>query len=195
MGSRSSPGDSSDATEIASSLERPERFAAIFDRHFDSVHGYLARRIGASLADDLAAHTFVVAFERRQSFRDTADTARPWLLGIATNLMRNQWRAERRATAALASLASEQAAGRATPDAERPATEMLAVALEQLDRGQRDALLLYAWEGLSYEEIAVALGVPIGTVRSRIARARSRLSSALSTSDPASSRQEIANDR
>jgi RNA polymerase sigma factor (sigma-70 family) len=192
MGSRSLPGDSSDATEIASSLERPERFAAIFDRHFDSVHAYLARRIGASMADDLASQTFVVAFERRHSFRDTVDTARPWLFGIATNLMRNQWRAEQRALAALARLAAD-AVPAAAPDPQE--SDRLAAALTQLDRGQRDALLLYAWEGLSYEEIAAALGVPIGTVRSRIARARSHLSSALAASDPASSRQEIANDR
>jgi len=88
MGSRSPSTDPSDASVIAGSLQRPEQFAAIFDRHFDSVHAYLARRIGASLADDLASQTFVVAFERRESFRATVDSARPWLFGIATNLMR-----------------------------------------------------------------------------------------------------------
>jgi len=192
MGSRSPSTDPSDASVIAGSLQRPEQFAAIFDRHFDSVHAYLARRIGASLADDLASQTFVVAFERRESFRATVDSARPWLFGIATNLMRNQWRAEQRALAALARLASD-ARRAAAPD--RQEGDRLAAGLAQLDRGQRDALLLYAWEGLSYEEISAALGVPIGTVRSRIARARSRLSSLLSAPNPPPSRQEIANDR
>ena len=192
MGSRSSPSDSSDASAITASLERPERFAAIFDRHFVSVHAYLARRVGASLADDLASQTFVVAFERRHSFRDTVDTARPWLFGIATNLMRNEWRAEQRALAALVRFDQE---GREAPEPNSSLGEPLANALEQLDRGQRDALLLFAWEELSYEEISAALGVPIGTVRSRIARARSRLSALLSAAEPSSSRQEIANDR
>jgi RNA polymerase sigma factor (sigma-70 family) len=193
MGTRPSlPRDPSDASVIAQSLGRPEQFATIFQRHFSSVHAYLSRRVGASLADDLAAHTFVIAFERRDSFRAGADDARPWLFGIATNLMRNQWRAEQRALAALARLVSEEPPA---SEPELPGGELLGAALQQLDRDQRDALLLYAWEGLSYDEISVALGVPLGTVRSRIARARSRLSALLSPADPASSRQELANDR
>jgi RNA polymerase sigma factor (sigma-70 family) len=190
MGSRlesPSPSNSSDANVIARSLGRPEQFAVIFHRHFRVVHAYLARRVGASLADDLAAQTFVVAFERRYSFGAGADDARPWLFGIATNLMRNHWRAEQRALAALGRLAAAEPSG---PELELPGSEVLGAALEQLDRGQRDALLLYAWEELSYEEISVALDIPLGTVRSRIARARSRLSAALSAS-----REEMANDR
>jgi DNA-directed RNA polymerase specialized sigma24 family protein len=78
---------------IAASVARPELFSRIFDRHFVLVHAYLTRRIGRVMADDLASATFTVAFERRGSFRADADSAHPWLLGIASNLMRNQWRA------------------------------------------------------------------------------------------------------
>jgi RNA polymerase sigma factor (sigma-70 family) len=191
MGSRpKSPRNSSDANVIARSLGRPEQFALIFHRHFGVVHSYLARRVGPSSADHLAAQTFVVAFERRHSFSAGAADARPWLFGIATNLMRNEWRAEQRSLAALARLPRSE---HSAPQTELPGSELLGAALEQLDHGQRDALLLYAWEGLSYDEIAVALDVPIGTVRSRIARARARLSAALSDTDP--SREEMANDR
>lgn len=82
----------------------------IFDRHFDAVFGYLVRRVGRSHADDLASATFTVAFERRSRFRTDATTARPWLLGIATNLLRNERRAERRALRTLGSLHTSSAA-------------------------------------------------------------------------------------
>jgi len=168
--------DSSDAAAVARSLSDPGAFGVIFDRHFDAVHAYLARRVGRSVADDLAASTFTVAFERRGSFRREATTARPWLFGIATNLLRNERRAEQRAIESLARIRpSPPVAG--GEDGESAAG--LADALAGLDPGQRDVLLLYAWEELSYEEIAAALGVPVGTVRSRLARARAHLRAAL----------------
>jgi RNA polymerase sigma-70 factor (ECF subfamily) len=165
---------------IERSLSQPASFAVIFDRHFDSVHAYLGRRIGSGRADDLASSTFVVAFERRSRFRRDATTARPWLLGIATNLLRDEWRAERRALDLLARFAATvlEATGDTAGDA-----SPLAAALSDLDPDQRDVLLLYAWEELTYEEIADAVGVPVGTVRSRLARARSHLRSALSAVD------------
>ena len=86
----------SDGETIAASLVEPERFAAIFDRHFNGVHRYLSRRTSAVLADEVAASTFVVAFESRRRFRTESTSARPWLLGIATNLLRERARAERR---------------------------------------------------------------------------------------------------
>jgi RNA polymerase sigma-70 factor (ECF subfamily) len=162
----------SDASLIARSASRPEVFGAIFDRHFTAIHGYLSRRVGQSRADDLAASTFTVAFERRHSFRGEADSARPWLFGIATNLLRNERRSEWRALRALTRL-----------DA-RPLTEpvwatgidpRLAALLSQMEADQRDVLLLYAWGELSYDEIAASLGIPVGTVRSRLARAREHL--------------------
>jgi RNA polymerase sigma factor (sigma-70 family) len=177
VASRLSASDS-DAWLIARSLAHPQMFAGIFDRHYDVIHGYLARRGGVDLADDLAAQTFTVAFERRASFRaELASTARPWLFGIATNLLRNERRAERRALSTLAELAATASAS--LDGAGQPGGSRIGEALASLDGDHRDALLLHAWEGLRYEEIAVALGIPVGTVRSRLARARARLRSAL----------------
>jgi DNA-directed RNA polymerase specialized sigma24 family protein len=79
----------SDSEVVARSLQEPTAFALILDRHFRSVHAYLHRRVGRDLADDLAAETFTVAFERRASCRATS-TVLPWLFGIATNLLRHQ---------------------------------------------------------------------------------------------------------
>jgi RNA polymerase sigma-70 factor (ECF subfamily) len=174
-----------DAEVIAASVGRPELFATIFHRHFGAVHAYLTRQVGGERADDLASATFTVAFERRRSFLEDATSARPWLFGIALNLTRNEWRARQRAVVALTRLASTPS----TPGADGgvdvggPGGERLASVLGQLDHDQRDVLLLYAWEGLSYEEIAAALGVPVGTVRSRLARARERLRTALAAAE------------
>jgi RNA polymerase sigma-70 factor (ECF subfamily) len=155
---------------IARSRTTPGDFTAIFDRHFDAVYAYLARRVGRERAEDLAASTFMAAFERRHRFRPAADSARPWLLGIATNLLRNERRSERRGFEMVMRLSR----GVRRPDA--PSDDdmigQLAPLIAALDPDQRDVLLLHAWEELSYEEIAVALGIPIGTVRSRLARAR-----------------------
>lgn len=185
---------------IADSLRRPDVFAVVFDRHFDAVHGYLVRRAGSGRADDLASATFAVAFERRGTFRPETSSARPWLFGIATNVLRNEWRAQQRALDALAQLKAGivEAVDAAEIDRAEQAgseAELVARLLSELEADQRDVLLLFAWEGFSYQEIAVALGVPVGTVRSRLARARARLRSALrgERSDPALSvdRQEM----
>jgi len=174
------PDGSSDSATIAGSLARPESFAGIFDRHYVAVHRYLARRAPRAQADDLASMTFVVAFERRDSFRPHSTSARPWLLGIATNLLHERVRAERREQGTLMLLSAERAAAESPHGADGdagdgPDTDQLARALATLDSAQRDVLLLHAWEELSYEEIAEALDVPIGTVRSRLARARAHL--------------------
>ena len=170
----------SDASVISLSVARPELFATIFERHFAAIHAYLARRVGRSRADDLAATTFTVAFERRRRFRGDADSARPWLFGIATNLLRNERRAEIRALEALSRVDRGEATEAAGTGGIDP---RLAALLAQLDSDQRDVLLLYAWGELSYEEIAGSLGIAIGTVRSRLARAREQLRRGLSTGD------------
>jgi RNA polymerase sigma factor (sigma-70 family) len=164
----------SDAAVIVASLARPSEFAEIFDRHFRTIHRYVARRVGRERADDIAAHCFTIAFEHRGGFRPDADTARPWLLGIATNLLREHWRAERRQLETAARLGRERLVDARAP-ATRDADPELAAALATLDQDQLDVLLLYAWAELSYEQIATTLAVPVGTVRSRLARARSRL--------------------
>jgi RNA polymerase sigma-70 factor (ECF subfamily) len=167
----------SDADYIAESGRRPERFAVLFDRHFAAVHRYLARRAGREAADDLASLCFTVAFERRGSFDPRFGDARPWLYGIASNLLRQHWRAEERVLATVSELKEDPACR--DPDGHGMTSggddAELARALASLDPAQRDVLLLYAWEELSYEEISVALNVPVGTVRSRLARARARV--------------------
>ena len=180
-------GASTDTTAIARSITRPDAFSVIFDRHFRGVHRYLSRRFGSGLADDLASATFTVAFERRHSFRTDSNSALPWLLGIATNLLRNHRRSEQRALETVARLGATGAASAGVaPTDDRD----VAGALASLDPDQRDVLLLYAWADLSYEEIAATLGVPIGTVRSRISRARAHLRSELSAPATAGARKE-----
>jgi len=176
------PWACADGEVISRSLLRPELFGAIFDRHFRSIHRYLARRVGNVRAEDLASHTFTVAFERRGSFRGAELDARPWLFGIATNLLRNERRAEQRLLETLARLQAEPDPG--PPGGQESDLDIdcaLAAALAELDAEQRDVLLLHAWAGLSYEETAAALGLPIGTVRSRLARARAHVRARLTT--------------
>jgi RNA polymerase sigma factor (sigma-70 family) len=172
-----------DADLIDRSLLHPEAFAAIFDRHFRAIHRYLARRVGSDRADDLAAAVFTVAFERRGRFSDQFGTALPWLYGIATNLLRNERRQEQRMLERIASLSEEQRLRAVTSDADSEREQQVAAALARLHPGRRDVLLLYAWAELSYDEIAEALEIPVGTVRSRLARARSDMRAAL-TDDP-----------
>ena len=167
-----------DADLIARSLREPAVFGALFERHFDAVFGYFARRVPRPEAGDLAAETFRVAFDARTGFDPARARARPWLYGIATNVLRHHLRSQGREGAALRRLApvpdrvdAEEAARVAAIDA---ATRWPAVAaaLATLAPHDREALLLLAWEGLGYAEIAEATGVPVGTVRSRIHRAR-----------------------
>lgn len=160
-----------DGGAITASLADPQAFALLFDRHFDAVHAYAQRRVGPDLADEIAAETFTRAFDRRAGYDVRHPDARPWLLGITANLLRRHWRTEKRRLAALARAARGERAARVPTGI---AGELVA-ALEALSTVEREALLLLAWADLSYDEIAIALGVPIGTVRSRIARARGRL--------------------
>ena len=153
-------------------------FDDAFEAEFAPLHRYLARRLGASTADDLAAETFAVAF-RSWDRLDPARPVRPWLYGIAANLMRHHWRKERRMLRAYARTGvdpvfadDEDAVARA--DAELQQRE-LADALAELRPEEREVLLLHTWADLSDSEIADALGLPIGTVKSRLSRARDRL--------------------
>jgi RNA polymerase sigma-70 factor (ECF subfamily) len=153
-------------------------FEAVFEADFASLHRYLARRVGAAAADELAAETFAVAF-RNWDRLDPERPGRPWLYGIAANLMRHHWRKERRMLRAYARsgvdpvLADEDAAAeRADADSRH---RELAAALAGLRRDEREILLLHAWAELTDSEIADAVGLPLGTVKSRLSRARERL--------------------
>ena len=172
-----------DTELVARSLEEPEHFAALFDRHATAVHRYLGRRVG-DLADDLLSETFLVAFRRRAAYRPDHVEVRPWLLGIATNLIHGHARTERRRYRALARTGVEPdtAAGSDEVHARVDAAALrgpLAAALAGLKERDRDVLLLVAWGELGYEEVAAVLDVPVGTVRSRLHRARRQTRAAL----------------
>jgi RNA polymerase sigma-70 factor (ECF subfamily) len=174
----------SDVECLARSLSEPEAFELIFERHFDAIHKYLHRRAGRELADEIAAETFVSAFERRASCR-TGDSALPWLYGIATNLLRRRFRTERRQLRAYARCRVDRGVvyedeGEAHADGS-PRDARLASALAAMRPRERDALLLYALCELSYDEIALALDVPVGTVRTWLHRARRTAQRVLTT--------------
>lgn len=178
------PHEPTDGAVFAQSVSEPRVFTVIFERHFRSVHAYLTRRVGPTLADDLGAETFTRAFERRSAYDTTVERALPWLFGIAANLIAHHRRSEGRRLRALAAKGEpeelerfdEAATRRADANNERQA---LVRVLEQLDDYDREALLLFAWGDLSYQEVAAALGIPVGTVRSRLNRARRKLRRAL----------------
>ena len=173
-----------DGAVIARSLADPEQFAVVFRRHAPDIHRYVVRRLGADAADDVVADTFLTAFRLRSRYQQERANARPWLYGIATNLISRHRRAEVRQYRALARTGldpvtepfTDGADARVSAGAE---SKPLAAALARLPAVHRDALLLVALGDLSYEEAAVALGVPVGTVRSRLSRARGKLRQAL----------------
>lgn len=173
-----------DASIIGDSVRRPERFAAIFDRHAPHIQRYLARRLGRQIADDLVAETFLVAFGKRGRYDLARPNARPWLYGIATNLVSQHHRDEVREYRLRAAIVpdphpvshDDRVATRVSAQARH---RELAAALSNLTPGDRDVLLLIAWEGLSYEEVALALTIPVGTVRSRLNRARQQVRATL----------------
>ncbi|MFC4535227.1 RNA polymerase sigma factor [Sphaerisporangium dianthi] len=177
-----------DSAVIARSLEQPEAFAVVFDRHADEMFRYAARRLGAELAEDVVAEVFLVAFRQRARYDLARPDARPWLYGITTNVASQHRRAERRRTHAAARVAADRPGTFDERSDERVAAQQLqprlARALSTLSPRERDLLLLVAWADLSYEDVAAALGIPPGTVRSRLHRVRVKLRRALGGSDP-----------
>ncbi|MEV0822806.1 RNA polymerase sigma factor [Nonomuraea rubra] len=182
------PDTLDDSTLIARSIGAPESFAALFDRHADEIHRYAARRLGAELADDVTGEVFLVAFRGRARYDPAWPDARPWLYGIATKVVSQHRRAERRRTAATARMSVERPGTFDDRSADRVTAEQLqprlARALTRLSAAERDLLLLVAWADLTYEEAALALGVPVGTVRSRLHRLRVKVRRALGGTDP-----------
>jgi RNA polymerase sigma factor (sigma-70 family) len=166
----------SDAQVIACARTDAAAFATIFDRHHEAIHAYLRRRLDAAIAEELAAETFARALHGIARYDHDRPDALPWLYGIAANLARRHRRTEVRRLRAYARtgrdpLADEHGDAPARLDA-AAAGPRLAAALAALSPNDREALLLLAWAELTYDEIAAALGVPIGTVRSRLHRAR-----------------------
>ncbi|MFJ9784505.1 RNA polymerase sigma factor [Amycolatopsis sp. NPDC101161] len=154
-----------------------DQFTEVHDRHFAEIYRYVAGRLGAQVAEDVAAETFLVAFDRRRTFDPARGELRAWLFGIATNLVSRHRRKEARHYRALSRL-----------DTPRPqeghenrvvVAGQLGKALARLTSGERDVLLLVALADLGYAEVAQALGISPGTVGSRLTRARKKLTPVL----------------
>ncbi len=162
----------------------PADFAGVYERFFADVHRYIAGRLGRDVADDIAADTFVIALRKHGSFDARRGPVRAWLFGIATNLVAQHRRAEQRRYCALGRVRAEEPASGpedrvvswVAAEGMRP---LLAGALARLSREERDVLLLVALADLSHEEISRALGIPYGTVGSRLNRARTKIRAAL----------------
>jgi len=173
-----------DAGLVEASWSEPELFGMIFDRHFDAIHRYLARRLRHEDADDLAGEVFRIAFERRHSYDTMQQSALPWLYGMASNLVLKHHRRERRALRALArqrSLASAplhvdgtetRVDARVDAAASRPA---IVAALLALAADERNLVMLAALTDLTYAELAQAVELPVGTVRSKLSRTKTKL--------------------
>ncbi len=171
-----------DSDIIRRSIETPSAFAELFERHARVIGAFAARRVGYDAAEDILSETFLVAFRRRRDYDATWESAKPWLLGIASRLIRKhrgreaaQWRAFEAAAggAETATDSGIDAVGSRTDAAAD--LRALAPRIAALAARDRDTLLLYAWGELTYGQIAVAQGIPVGTVRSRLNRVRRKL--------------------
>jgi RNA polymerase sigma-70 factor (ECF subfamily) len=178
-GSRTDDSDE----DLVAELQRDDGDAltTLFDRYADDVHTYCFRRTASwPTAEDATATVFLEVWRGRAKVVVTNGSALPWLYGIANNVCRNATRSSNRWLRALSRAPALQpeydpadaVAGRI--DSERHMSHVLA-AVQQLPRAEQDVLALIVWSGLSYANAATALGVPIGTIRSRLARARRRL--------------------
>lgn len=184
---------------IQRSILEPAVFGELFHRHASRLHRYVARRAGDTVADDVTSETFMIAFERRARFDLAHDDASPWLFGIATNLIHRHRIAEARTLRSTERFVTENATLRtpALMDEQVEAhleIKRVAKALRKLSVADRDCLLLFAWEGLSYEQIAEAMAIPVGTVRSRLNRARRSLRAAPTPEEGTHERVHIAPD-
>ncbi|MEV6425550.1 RNA polymerase sigma factor [Streptomyces sp. NPDC051662] len=181
-------------------MAEPEIFSELFDRHAAELHRYVLRRLGDGLADDIVGETFLIAFRQRHRYDTEQRHARPWLYGIAANLIGKHRRTELRAYRALARTGvdpvteshADAVEGQVVAEGMRGS---LATALRKLNEGDRHVLLLIAWADFSYQEVATALGIPLGTVRSRLNRARKKMRVALGGINPTLTSESEENDR
>jgi RNA polymerase sigma factor (sigma-70 family) len=174
-------GEPMSDTELAAQFQHdPELFTAVYDRYIHDIFRYVGSRLGVQAADDIAAETFLVAFGQRDRFDPSRGSLRPWLFGIATNLVARHRRKEARRYMALARTGTEpppdghenRVLNAVTAQRLQP---QLARALTRLSPGERDVILLVALSELSHAEVSEALGISYGTVCSRLSRARRKL--------------------
>jgi RNA polymerase sigma factor (sigma-70 family) len=169
----------SDAEVIAGSQQDPELFELIFRRHHAAVFKFAARRVGIDDAGDVAAEVFDRAFRIRRRYDTTKPNSLPWLYGIAANVVGDRIRRYKRHQymhlGADLQIGPDETAGADDRIVATQLAEQLNRALAKLSKPDRETLLLYALEGLSYSEIAQVLNIPTGTVGSRINRARARI--------------------
>lgn len=176
---------SSDAEIIAASLADPACFGLLFERHFQAVFSYAVRSIGVTEGQEIASEVFAQAFKSRRRFDLTYRSARPWLLGIASNLVSNRYRSfERRNRAYRRALGrtheiDEFETGIADRVDASTHSERVRAALAGLRPPEREVVSLFVFGGLSYREIAQVLGVREGTVKSRLSRGRANLRNTL----------------
>lgn len=178
-----------DADLVRASWTQPEAFAELFDRYSGMLYRYVSKRLGPEPAEDLVGETFLVAFSRRRSYDLSFADARPWLFGILTKLLSRHHRSEAARYRALlrapvddhVDSPAERVASGVSAQAVRPE---LVGALAALPAKDRDVLLLVAWGDLTYVEVARALGIPVGTVRSRLNRGRRKVRAALGDTNP-----------
>jgi RNA polymerase sigma-70 factor, ECF subfamily len=179
MGVRSY-SEACDGDLVSMAAKDPEAIGQLFKRHSRAVYVYCARRTGdLHLAEDLTSVVFLEAFRRRRKLHLANTSALPWLLGVANNVTRNSERSLRRYRSALARVPAASDRASAEDDAiEHVAAHEALVrameALQPLSQAERDVVLLVLWSELSYVEAASSLGIPIGTVRSRLASARKK---------------------
>ena len=163
----------------------PHAPEAVYERNVDAIYAYLARRLGPDQGEELTSQVFLEAFTNEERFDARRGNERAWLFGIAVNVLRHHHRQEARRRRAVARL---QGRGRVVEIEEesaldrvwaRDSRDEIATCLAELAPGEREVLLLHAWTDLTYADIAGALDLPIGTVRSRLSRARTRLAASL----------------
>lgn len=171
-------------------------FDVLYRDHAPALLRYLRRRLGAQRAEDATAEVFARALQSKDRYVDRGDTALPWLYGIATNVVADHRRSERRRLRAVERLARDAGPGR-TVDADLRGVDGfdggLVRMIRRLSSADRETLLLIAWGELTYDETAVALDIPPGTVASRMTRIR-RLAAAQASSTPSSQPLEGASD-
>ncbi|MEW2393288.1 RNA polymerase sigma factor [Streptomyces venezuelae] len=175
-----------------------DAYGELFDAYARSVYNHAYRLTGDwSAAEDIVSLTFLDAWRLRGRIDADGGSLRPWLLGVATNVTRNTRRAARRHAAAVARLPrdevvadfADELAGRIDDEEQ---LSLVRTALAQLRRAEREVLALCVWSGLDYTSAAAALGIPVGTVRSRLSRARTKLAKAL---EPPKARGQVRGDR